>query len=113
MLPGFCQDSVTVRRAPLVERRGTKVSDWSQATEHEVPGCSLQEGTTATEFDSTQRDSAESGATLFLPPGADVQEGDRISFSGRTWVVDGVPSTRRSPTGRVSHVSANLKEWRG
>ena len=39
-LPSFCRETVTVLRAPLVDQRGTKVRDWSQATEHFVTGSS-------------------------------------------------------------------------
>lgn len=113
MLPSFCRDTVTVRRAVLVERRGTTVPDWGSATSHIVSGCSLQEGGSSTEFGDAQRDPSESDATLLMPPGSDVRAGDRVSLNGRTWEVDGVPSDVKSPTGCVSHRRAKLKEWRG
>ena len=113
MLPSWCEDTVTVLRAPMVERRGVAVPDWGSATTHTVRGCSLQEGTTTTEFDTSQRNATESDATLLMPPAADVRDGDRISMGGRTWEVSGVPYDMRSPTGATSHRRASLKQWRG
>ena len=113
MLPSFCRDVVTVLRAPLAERRGSMVRDWRSATEHTIAGCSLQEGSSSTEFGGAQRDSTDSDATLYLPPGADIAAGDRVTMGSRRWEVSGVPQSIRSATGNVSHVRATLKEWRG
>lgn len=113
MLPSWCQDTVTVLRAPIVTRNGRSVRDWTQAVPHELRGCSLQPSMTETEFNGTQRNAAESQARLLCPPGADVVDGDRIVDGSRTWEVNGVPYALKSPTGRVSHVTALLREWRG
>lgn len=113
MLPRFCDQTVTVLRAPLAARRGAAVRDWSSATEHDVGGCSLQEGATSTDFDGPQRNASASQATLLMPAGADVRDGDRVRCDGRTWEVDGAPFDVRSPTGRASHRRASLREWRG
>ena len=113
MLPSWCDDTVTVLRAPMVERRGTTVPDWGNATSHVVGGCSLQEGSTATTFGEGQRDPSESDATLLTPVGADIKDGDRVSMGGRIWEVSGVPNDVRSPTGATSHRRASLKQWRG
>ena len=113
MLPSFCRDVVTVLRAPLAERRGSMVREWKNATKHIIAGCSLQEGSSSTEFGGAQRDSTDSDATLYLPPGADIAAGDRVTMGSRRWEVSGVPQSIRSATGNVSHVRATLKEWRG
>lgn len=112
MLPSWCRDSVTVWRAPLVSQRGTKVRDWSAATSHVVEGCSLQPSSTTTEWGSV-RQADESGAVLYLPPNADIEAEDRVEHAGRTWAVDGVPYDWASPTGRVTHRQARLREWVG
>lgn len=113
MLPSWCEDAVTVLRAPMVERRGVSVPDWGNATSHTVTGCSLQEGGTVTDFGGGQRDPSESDATLLMPVGADINDGDRVSMGGRTWEVNGVPYDMRSPTGATSHRRASLKQWKG
>lgn len=113
MLPSFCRETITVRRAPLVAKRGSMVRDWAHATTHSIGGCSLQEGNSTTDFGDAQRDPTNSDATLFLPPGADIAAGDRVFLGSRKWEVSGVPATKRSATGNVSHVRAALKEWRG
>ena len=112
MLPSWCQDQVTVLRAPLVDSRGTKVRDWAQATSATVTGCSLQPASTSTDFGEV-RQAADFDATLYLPPDADVLQDDRIVFGGVTYAVDGMPSEWRSPTGRVTHRQARLKTWSG
>ena len=113
MLPSWCQDAVTVLRAPTVTRNGRTTRDWANAQPHTVSGCSLQPSTTDTGFDGAQRNASDSSAVLLCPPGADVAEGDRVSDGTRTWEVDGVPFAVNSPTGRVSHVRVRLREWRG
>ncbi|MBQ9006091.1 MAG: hypothetical protein IJ092_06925 [Atopobiaceae bacterium] len=113
MLPSWCVDAVTVLRAAKVVRGGRELPDWANAESHELAGCSLQGASTETEFDGAQRDASLSRATLLCPAGSDVSQGDRVSFQGRTWLVDGVPMEVRSPTGAVSHMRAPLVEWRG
>ena len=112
MLPSFCRDAVTVWRAPLVPERGTKVRDWSQAVAHAVAGCSLQPGGTDGTF-GEQRNGAEVQATLFAPPGADIEFSDRVEFGGKQYALVGEPLEWRSPTGRVTHLVCSLTYWRG
>ena len=112
-LPRWCSDVVTVLRPAMVTRRGVQVPDWTSPTPHTEAGCSIQDSATATDFSTAQRDPITSDAVLFAPPTADVKDGDRVTLGERTWVVDGVPYVRKSPTGRVSHKQAKLKEWRG
>lgn len=113
MLPGFCDDVVTVLRAPLVSSRGGQVRDWGQATSHEVPGCSMQEASSET-MDRTGRASNVSMTNdLYLPAGADICAGDRVEFDGATYEVVGQPLSKRSPFGRCDHTLAHLAYWRG
>ena len=114
MLPSWCNDSVTVVRAPIVTERGREQRDWANARRFVVRGCSLQPSTTETSFDGARRDPSESTATLICPYGADVSKGDRvIDADGRSWLVDGVPMGVRSPTGMASNLKVTLREWRG
>ena len=112
MLPSWCNDSVMVLRAPLVDSRGTKVRDWSQAASHVIGGCSFQPAGTSTDFTDV-RQAVTFDATLYAPPGSDIEQDDRIVFEGVTYAMDGAPSPWKSPTGRVSHVQARLKVWSG
>ena len=112
MLPSFCNDSVTVKRATLINQRGTKVPYWDNPQTFVVNGCSVQPSTSARDFDGRTVQVTEDW-TLFAPPGSDIKAGDRIAWEGLTFEIDGAPMPWKSPTGRISHVWARLKEWRG
>lgn len=73
MLPSWCQDTVTVLRAPVVVRNGREHRDWTQAESHDLTGCSLQPSSTETGFDGARRDASASAARLLCPPGSDIQ----------------------------------------
>lgn len=112
MLPSFCRDAVTVRRAARTVSRGSSVMDWDAASEHVLKRCSVQPAQTVrTTGDRTL--AIADGATLYAPFGADVEAGDRIEFEGAVYEVDGSPMTYRSATGAVSHMEVPLKLWRG
>lgn len=111
MLPSWCDDSVTVWRAPLVDSRGTQVPDWSAASPHEVGGCSFQPTGSSTDF-GDPRQALTIRAYLYAPPGADIKEGDRIEFAGRTYAINGAPLPWKSPTGAASHMQIQLVDWR-
>ena len=111
-LPSFCNETVTVSRAPLVTSRGTSERDWASADDHEVAGCSVQFGSTST-YRTDPRDAIDSAATLYAPSGADILAGDRISCDAGEFCVQGEPMPRVSPTGAVSHVECALERWEG
>lgn len=111
MLHSWCNETVTVERAPWKDVRGTKVRDWSAKTVHTVGGCSVQPASTSRNFERAQQETDR--WTLYAPPGADVEAGDRITHHGGTYEVDGSPFTWKSPTGRVTHMQAHLVEWSG
>lgn len=110
MLPSFCKDVVTVERAGRTVSRGSTVLDWTQSTMRTIAGCSVQDGNTSLTLDGHTLAVGED-ATLYAPEGADVAAGDRVSFDGRTWVINGAPRIMRSATGAVSHIEAPLKAW--
>ena len=111
-LPSFCTETVTVTRAPYIEQRGVKVRDWDNAQSHYVTGCSVQYASTTTDREEP-RDARQSDATLYAPPGADIQPEDRITCAFGIFAVDGRPMPRVSPTGAVSHVEVGLSMWEG
>ena len=112
MLHSWCDDTVTVLRAPVVTAGMRSERDWSQAASHTVSGCSLQPAGTSTAFGTVDAVSG-ADATLYAPPSSDIVEGDRIEFGGVVYVVDGIPYAWKSPTGRVSSKQARLKKWAG
>lgn len=114
MLPSFCRDVITVRRAPLVRStRGADVRDWSRATDHKVSGCSVQPGETTTDMTSPRDGNGLVRFSVLAPPGSDVADGDRVLWEGREYELNGAPQTWRSPTGRVSHMTFSLVSWKG
>ena len=112
MLHSWCQDVVTVTRAPWKNTRGTKVRDWDNATEHTVCGCSVQPATTMRDF-ADRAEQVTDRWTLYAPPCADLATGDRITCNGQTYEIEGAPFKWKSPTGAVSHKHANLVKWSG
>lgn len=112
MLPSFCNDTVTRIRPQVVDKRGTKVFDWTNPDEAEITGCNVQPSTNSREMNGRTLQVIE-GWTLYAPPGSDIKAGDRIAWENLTFEIDGAPMPWKSPTGRVSHVYANLREWSG
>lgn len=113
MLPSWCQDTITVIRAPWVASRGSKVRDWAEAATHEVAGCSVQYASTQTSDPAFRAQASATVAAVYCPPGADVEEGDRIMFEGVTYELDGAPMAVRSPFGGASHVLLSVTARRG
>jgi hypothetical protein len=116
-LPSFARDTITVRRAPVIEDRGASIHDWSNYEEHEITGCSVQFRSTSfngiLSSNSAPRESYMVRATLFAPPDADLKAADRVIFKGVEYLVEGSPYVIVSPTGRVSHTICFITEWEG
>lgn len=112
MLPSFCAETVTRLRPTLVDKRGTRVLDWSSPDELPIGGCSVQPSASSRDLDGRTIQVTEDW-TLYAPPGSDIEAGDRIQWEDLTFELDGAPMPWKSPTGRVSHVWARLKEWSG
>lgn len=112
MLPSWCNETVTVLRAPQ-RTVGTRTErDWANAQPHVLTGCLVVPSGTSTGFGTVDAVST-ADATLYAPQGADIAEGDRVQFDGAPYVVDGIPYAWKSPTGRVSHLQARLRKWAG
>lgn len=111
MLPSFAQQTVTRIRPAVKSVRGSEVYDWENATEETIPGCSVQPATTSLSQDGRVLGILD-GMTCYMPPGADVREGDRIRFEGVLYTIDGAPRTWFS-VASLSHVQVNLKRWSG
>lgn len=112
-LPSWCNDTITVTRAPWATERGTKVRDWARAQDHAIGGCSVQYTATAS-LDRAQRAQAvATSAVVYCPPGADVEAGDRIQHGGATFEVEGSPIEVKSPFGGCDHILVNITARRG
>lgn len=112
MLPSFFRDTVTRLRAGTRESRGSVIPDWSNPDELAIPNCSLQPATTSLSQDGRVLGISD-GQTLYAPADADVLAGDRISFDGKTYEVDGDPRDWRSASGGLDHLTINLRRHTG
>ena len=111
-LPSWANDTVTRLRAGTIERRGSVEPDWSNPSELDIPGCSVQPASTSLSQDGRVLGISE-GYTCYLPPGSDVKAGDRIRWAGNVYTITGEPRAWASPTGRVSSLQAALERWTG
>ena len=111
MLPRFARQTAEIQRAPLVDKRGTLVRDWKHATKHTASRCLVQP--LSTQLALERREGVEIDATGYFQPGTDIQADDRVIFDGQSYVVSGEPLKVVSPTGRLNHIQAFLKAYRG
>lgn len=112
MLPSFCRDTVTRIRPGTKELRGSTVPDWSTVTTADIIGCSMQPAATSLSQDGRVLGISDT-YTLFAPPDADIEAGDRIQFQGKTYEIDGDVRMQPSATGRLDHLNITLKRYQG
>lgn len=112
MLPSWAKDTVTRLRPGITTQRGSQIPDWTKANELQITGCSMQPAGTSLTQDGRIQGTSD-GYTCFLPPGADVQAGDRIRFNGNVYTIMGEPRAWTSPTGLVSSTQLQLERWYG
>ena len=111
MLPSFANRTVTVTRAPLIDSRGSKIRDWTNAESFEVSGCSFQPVSMSLNIE--ERENVRADAVLYAPLDADIKAADRITYFGNVYSVMGNPMIWESPTGAVSHLQIDLEAWNG
>ena len=111
MIPSFARQSVTRIRPGVKTVRGSDIPDWDNATSLVISGCSVQPAATEMSQDGRVLGILD-GMTAYLPPGADVQEGDRIVYDGETYVLDGAPRKWEAAF-NLSHVQIRLRRWSG
>jgi hypothetical protein len=112
MVPSWCNDAVIVKRAAMVDKRGTMVRDWANAVSHQVSGCSVQPGGTTLDL-SQQRIATTAKWTVYAPPNSDVQTADKVVWNGTEYAIDGGPQTWKSPSGNQDHMVLSLIDWSG
>ena len=112
MLPTWVRQSITRIRPGSRTLRGSPVPDWGNADRLTISGCSVQPAATSLSQDGRVLGISESW-TLYAPPGADLQAGDRIEFDGEIYAINGVPKRWVSATGALDHIQAELRRWDG
>lgn len=111
MLPSFCKDTVTRIRPATRESRGSVIPDWTNATEKDIEGCSMQPASTSLTQDGRVLGLLDE-YTLFTPPDADIQAGDRIKYNGQVYQIDG--DVRIQPAAlRLDHIEIRLRRFSG
>lgn len=113
-LPSWANDTITRLRPGTTTSRGSTVPDWSSGKVNSlsITGCSVQPASTGLSQDGRVLGISE-GLMIYLPPGSDVQAGDRISYDSKVYEINGEPKVWRSATGRVSHIAISVERWTG
>ena len=112
MLPSWAKDTVIRLRATIITQRGSEIPDWTNPNRLTITGCSMQPAGTSLTKDGRVQGTSD-GYSCFLPPGADVQAGDRIEYGGLVYTIMGEPRVWQSPTGRASNTQLQLERWYG
>lgn len=112
MLLSFYRQTITRIRPSVTDVRGSLIPDWENATQLDIPGCSVQPSSTSLSQDGRVLGVSD-GLTCYIPADADVQAGDHIVYKGKTYAINGDPLDWPSATGRLDHLQLNLVRWRG
>lgn len=107
----FWKDTVKVLRAPLANKNGMQVFDWSKASQHMVSRCQVTAQATSRDYDRTLQ--VPDHRTLRAPYDADIKAGDRIIWNGETYEIEGEVFHTRSPIGGASSTRCTLARWNG
>ena len=108
----FMNDTVTVLRAPIIEKNGMEKRDWTNADDFEVTGVMVTSQNTSRDFEDRTLQVSDR-RTLRANYDADIKAGDRIVWNGSTYEVEGDVFHTKSPTGRVSSTRCTLVRWAG
>lgn len=105
------QSIIRARPARVDDGRGNLQDDWSTPTTDTFPGWAVDAG--ATVEDLTNRDGTRVEYTIRGPIDDDVRAGDRITWLGDEYRVDGAPLKQPGPTSATSHQIVKLTRWEG
>ncbi|ERH29742.1 hypothetical protein HMPREF9244_01542 [Alloscardovia omnicolens F0580] len=109
-LPTWCNDTLMVSRPGVKQSRGVNVKDWEHPVTHMITGCSVQPQAESTDYSQPAQPTRVT-CVAYVPSGADIQRGDKVTFEGADFRVETIPVGWRSPFGRASHMTVNLTEW--
>ena len=113
MLPSFCRDTITRIRPGSTVSRGSVIPDWSasEINSKTISGCSMQPASTSLSEDGRVLGISDL-YTLFAPPDADIQDGDRIVFNNKTYTIAG--DVRVQPAAVcLDHIEITLRRYDG
>lgn len=111
MLPSFARQTLTRVRPGVIVVNGTKVPDWDNTEEIDIPGWTVQPG--EMDEDLANRSNETARYSALGPAGADVQADDAVRFEGELYQVDGRPQRWPSPTGGLDHTFLRLIDHKG
>lgn len=111
----FHRQTVTVIRASTTANRyGDDIRDWNTADEVDLTGVRLIPQAADNNIENVvDRDRIIRRWVLFAPPDADVVASDRIRYGGDLYEIDGEVRHWPSPSGRLSHIEADLTRVEG
>lgn len=108
---GLLVHEVTILRPNrLTDRYGNSSKDWAHVTETDAVGWVSQRA--ASEDRANGREAQLSEWVLFLDPDVDIVGGDRVTWEGLTFEVDGPPNPAWTPRG-PHHLEVPLKVVEG
>lgn len=109
-LSGLLVHDITILRPGTVEDRyHNAAKDWAGATSTNVKGWISR--TSSGEVNG-EREAEVSGWIVYLPVGTDIVGGDRVTWNGTTFEVDGPPNHAWRPQGE-HHIEAQLRVVQG
>lgn len=111
MLPSFARQNVIRIRPTYKNVRGSSVPDWSNPDRKVISGCSVQPASTDLSQDGRVLGILD-GMTCYMPPAADVVEGDRIEYEGILYTIDGAPRVWPA-VANLAHKQLRLVRWSG
>lgn len=113
MLPSFCIQEVTRIRPATKTVRGSVVPDWDEkkVSKVDIGGVSMQPASTSLSTDGRVLGISDR-YTLFAPPDADIQAGDRIAFNGKVYEIDGDVRVQPSVL-NLEHIEITLRRYNG
>lgn len=108
----FINDTVTVLRAPIIDKNGMEKRDWSRSVAFDIKSVMITGRSTTRDFEGRTLQT-DDRRTLRAQYDADIQAGDRIVWNGETYEIEGEVFHTKSPTGRVSSTRCSLVRWNG
>ena len=113
MIGGLVARHTLLRERPnrVDDGHGGLEDDWIGVDAVPLPGWAIDAGATAA--DTVNREGSLIQFTARGPIGADVRAGDRITFDGERYAIDGAPAKQPGPSSRTSHMLLLLKRWEG
>ena len=108
----FMKDSVVRLRAPSTTKNGMEQKDWANAVSETISHVQVTAQSTSRDFEGRVLNVSDR-RTLRAMYDADIQAGDRVTWNGETYEIEGEVYHTKSPTGRVSSTRCTLVRWSG